>query len=62
MHFGLFNAPATFQRLMEQVPGHLIGIGVLAYIVVLIYSETPEQQIKISSTLMKLRANAQMSD
>ena len=59
MPFGLCNAPATFQRLMERVLGSLIGLGVLVYIDdVLIYAETLEQLIEILSTVLKLLTNA----
>ena len=59
MPFGLCNAPATFQRLLERVLGSLIGLGVLVYIDdVLIYAETPEQLIEILSTVLKRFANA----
>ena len=57
--FGLCNAPATFQRLMERMLGSLIGLGVLVYIDdVLIYAETPEQLIETLSTVLKLLTNA----
>ena len=59
MPFGLCNAPAIFQRLMEQVLGSLNGLGVLVYIDdVLIYAETLEQRIEILSTVLKLLTNA----
>ena len=55
MPFRLCNAPATFQRLMANVLGPLIGHGVLVYIDdVLIYAETPEQLIEILSAVLKL--------
>ena len=55
MPFGLCNAPATFQRLIEKVLGPLIGLGVLVYIDdVLIYAETPEHLIEILSAVLKL--------
>ncbi len=59
MPFGLCNARATFQRLIEKVPGPMIGLGVLIYIDnVLIYAETPEQLIEILSDVLKLLVNA----
>ena len=59
MLFGLSNAPATFQRLMENVLGDLFGLGVFGYIDdVLIYAETPEQLIDILSAVFKLLVSA----
>ena len=59
MPFGLCNAPATFQRLMEKVLGHFIGFDVLISIDdVLIYAETPEHLIEILSAVLKLLVKA----
>ena len=59
MPFGLCNAPATFQRLMEKVLGHHIGVGVLVYLDdVLIYAETPEQLIEKLAEVLQLLARA----
>ena len=59
MPFGLCNAPATFQHLMEKVQGPLICLGVLVYIDdVLIYAKTPEQLIEILSAVLKLIVKA----
>ena len=47
MQFGLCNAPATFQQLMERILGTLIGTKVLVYLDdVLIYAETPKELIE----------------
>ncbi len=59
MPFGLCNAPATFQRLMETILGTLIGCGVLAYLDdVLIYAETSEELLDKLSQVLKLLAKA----
>ncbi len=59
MRFGLCNAPATFQRLMEKILGTLIGCGVLVYLDdVLIYAETSEELLDKLSQVLKLLAKA----
>ena len=59
MPFGLCNAPATFQRLMEKILGTIIAYGVLVYLDdVLIYEETAEEILDKLSQVLKLLAKA----
>ena len=59
MLFGLCNAPATFQRLIEKILGNLIKCGVLVYLDdVLIYAETSEEPLDKLSQVLKLLAKA----
>ena len=59
MHFGLCNAPATFQRLIKQILETLIGCGVLVFLDdILIYAETSEELIDKLSQVLKLLAKA----
>ena len=59
MPFGLCNAPATFQRLIEKILGTLIGGGVLVYLDdVLIYAETSEELLDKLSQVLKFFAKA----
>ena len=55
MPFGLCNAPATFQRLMEKVLGQLVGFGVLIYLNdVLLYAEDPAELVELLRKVLKL--------
>ena len=55
MPFGLCNAPATFQRLMEKVLGPLINHGVLVYLDdVLLYAEDANELIDLLRKVLKL--------
>ncbi len=57
--FGLTNAPATFQRLMERVLGNRIGRYVLVYLDdILVMSRTVEEHlVHLRDVLTVLRAN-----
>ena len=54
MPFGLCNAPATYQRTMQQVLAGLIGHGCLVYIDdILIYSRTFEEHLRMLATVLE---------
>lgn len=54
MHFGLINAPATFQAMVHGVLSDLIDMGVLAYVDdILIYAETLEEHDRIVKEVLK---------
>jgi transposase InsO family protein len=54
MPFGLINAPASFQRLMEQVLGDLHYSGVLVYIDdILIHAETEAQTLNLTEVVFQ---------
>jgi hypothetical protein len=55
--FGLSNAPSTFQAVMNQIFGDLIGRSVLVYLDdILVYSKTPEEHmVHLREVLTRLR-------
>lgn len=59
MGFGLCNAPATFQRMMNEIFYDLLGKGVEIYLDdIMIYTETREEHIRIIREVLKrLRQN-----
>ena len=58
MPFGLANAPATFQNMMNEVLREFLDQGVVVYIDdVLIYSENMEQHIQLVKKVPKQLAD-----
>ena len=57
MPFGLYNAPASFEAMINEVLRELLDEGVIVYIDdILIYSETEEEHIRlVQKVLEKLR-------
>ena len=62
MLFGLANAPATFQNMMNEVLREFLDQGVVVYIDdVLIYSENLEQHIELVKKVLKKLAEYNLS-
>ena len=54
MPFGLCNAPASFQRMIFQVFGDMIGAGVYAYIDdIVVFSRTFEEHVELLTEVLK---------
>jgi hypothetical protein len=54
MHFGLTNAPATFQNMINHIFRDLIDLGLLAYIDnLLIHAKTWEEHDKVLFEVLK---------
>jgi hypothetical protein len=48
MHFGMINAPATFQRMIQSILSDLLDMGVVVYIDdILIYAKTLEEHDRL---------------
>jgi transposase InsO family protein/predicted aspartyl protease len=62
MPFGLINAPASFQRLMECVLGDLHHSGVLVYIDdVLVHAETETAALELVERVFECLSNAELT-
>src|SRR5699024_10132648 len=62
MPFGLTNAPATFQRMMNKLFGHLSRRGVLVYLDdVLIHSPTITETLKPFEEVVQILADENLT-
>ena len=59
MHYGLTNAPASFQHFMNEVFKDLLDMCIVVYLDdILIYSETPDEHLShVREVLRRLRAH-----
>ena len=59
MHYGLTNAPVTFQRFMNEIFKDLLDVCVVVYLDdILIYSEDPSEHEKhVHEVFRRLRKN-----
>ena len=61
MPFGLCNAPATFERLMERVLAGLVCHGVLVYIDdIIVYDRTWAGSLEKLAQVLENRANLKL--
>ena len=59
MHYGLTNAPTSFQRFMNEVFKDMLDVSIVVYLDdILVYSENPDDHIKhVTEVLECLRTN-----
>ena len=54
MHYGLANAPATFQNMMNEIFRHRIDLGVVIYLDdILIYSENEQDHVALVKRVLE---------
>jgi len=58
MHYGLMNAPASFQRFMNDILKDLLDVCIVVYLDdILIYSDTPDKHLKQVQEVMHCLCN-----
>jgi hypothetical protein len=62
MPFGLSNAPATFQNMMNHIFRDLLDLGLIIYLDdILIYAETEEEHDRIVTDMLKCLAEHRLA-